>query len=24
VRMTLPDGSPVTPGGRVQEENVPK
>ena len=24
VRMTLPDGSPVTPGGRVQEENVPR
>jgi hypothetical protein len=24
VRMTLPDGSPVTPGGRVQEETVPK
>jgi hypothetical protein len=24
VRMTLPDGSPVTPGGRVQEESVPK
>jgi hypothetical protein len=24
VRMTLPDGSPVTPGGRVQEESVPR
>ena len=24
VRMTLPDGSPVAPGGRVQEESVPK
>jgi hypothetical protein len=24
VRMTLPDGSPITPGGRVQEENVPR
>ena len=24
VRMTLPDGNPVTPGGRVQEEVVPK
>jgi hypothetical protein len=24
VRMTLPDGSPVTPGGRVQEESIPK
>ena len=24
VRMTLPDGSPVSPGSRVQEENVPR
>lgn len=24
VRMTLPDGSPVAPGSRVQEETVPK
>jgi hypothetical protein len=24
VRMTLPDGNPVTPGGRVQEETVPR
>jgi hypothetical protein len=24
VRMTLPDGSPVTPGARVQEERVPR
>jgi hypothetical protein len=24
VRLTLPDGSPVAPGGRVQEETVPK
>jgi hypothetical protein len=23
-RITRPDGSPITPGGRVQEESVPK